>query len=329
MTIYEAIARGDEDAVEDWIERGADLDDPPDDATSRRLEKLGVEEMLPRPSVEFSTVPPLHLAAALGRAGIVRRLLAAGADVDAAVFDDTGEEATPLACAAAGDHVEIVDVLLAAGADARQALMGLFLTHDSGILKTLVDAGADLEATYYEGPTLLMAAAGEDDVERVRLLLEAGADPHTRDDYEGGFALSYAATRDAEDAYQELLPFYSEEQVIEAREAAELDRQLRRRRIEEESSDDSLVRNAVIGGALARQMGLDAEDLDDPELDEVLAAVDLDDEAPEGKPTTLMVAAQMGEVTSALAKRTPSAASRSSTGVRMIWFPAQRSVSSR
>ncbi len=79
MTIFEGIAKGEEEQVGQWIRHGADLDGEPDEPTSKRLAAIGVDETPGPGGIELSTVPPLHLAAGLGHTGIVRRLLDAGA----------------------------------------------------------------------------------------------------------------------------------------------------------------------------------------------------------------------------------------------------------
>ena len=69
---------------------------------------------------------PLYLAAVQGNAGIVRRLLAAGAPPDAESAG-LGSEGTPLCAAACWGHLEAVRTLLAHGADP-----GLREDHGSG-----------------------------------------------------------------------------------------------------------------------------------------------------------------------------------------------------
>ena len=61
MTILESIARGDAVEVEDWLRRGANLDEEPGEAVAERLTEMGVGE-------ELAVLPPLHLAAGLGPA---------------------------------------------------------------------------------------------------------------------------------------------------------------------------------------------------------------------------------------------------------------------
>jgi ankyrin repeat protein len=92
---------------------------------------------------------PLHLAAFFGYADSARRLVTAGADVDAVARNSMRN--TPLHSAAAGAHPECVRVLL--------------------------DAGARVDASKQGGWTPLHTAAGQGDAESVGLLLSAGADP--------------------------------------------------------------------------------------------------------------------------------------------------------
>jgi ankyrin repeat protein len=97
---------------------------------------------------------PLHLAAFFGYPDSARRLVTAGADVDAVAR--TTMRNTPLHSAAAGGHPECVRVLL--------------------------DAGAQVDAREQGGWTALHAAAAAGDGESVTLLLAAGADPAARNE---------------------------------------------------------------------------------------------------------------------------------------------------
>ncbi|CAK9034684.1 unnamed protein product [Durusdinium trenchii] len=123
---------------------------------------------------------PILFAAKRGHLEVVRLLLEAGADQNAARQDG----ATALGATAFNGHLEVARVLLEAGADpnaARQdgttALMVAALNGHLEVVRVLLEAGADQNATTQDGATALMFAAHKGHLEVVRLLLEAGADP--------------------------------------------------------------------------------------------------------------------------------------------------------
>ncbi|MFA5081335.1 MAG: ankyrin repeat domain-containing protein [Hydrogenophilaceae bacterium] len=128
----------------------------------------------------------LYAAAQGGNAGAVRQLLAAGANPDWA--DETG--ATPLMAAAAAGHLDAVEALLEAGAEVDAtdangwtALFKAVYNHEldtgfAGVAKTLIDAGANANATIHFGITPLMLAAGGGEGAVCEVLLAAGADPN-------------------------------------------------------------------------------------------------------------------------------------------------------
>ncbi|MBE9063876.1 ankyrin repeat domain-containing protein [cf. Phormidesmis sp. LEGE 11477] len=64
---------------------------------------------------------------------------------------------------------------------------------DCRILSLLIQAGLDVNAVIEGHETFLMQAASRGELDAVKLLIEAGADPNIRDD-DGGFALDYAGT---------------------------------------------------------------------------------------------------------------------------------------
>jgi ankyrin repeat protein len=117
-----------------------------------RLDRLDAA-LLADPALAAAYSPdgftPLHLAAFFGKTEAVRRLLDAGAPVDAYTRNDLANQ--PLHAAAAGRHAEICRALLA--------------------------AGADVNATQHGGFTPLHEAAQGGDDELVELFLSAGADP--------------------------------------------------------------------------------------------------------------------------------------------------------
>ncbi|KAG2484919.1 hypothetical protein HYH03_016305 [Edaphochlamys debaryana] len=135
------------------------------------------------PAVEVAVEPAgpatLHAAAARGDVAELRRLLAAGADVDAR--DQAG--ATPLYSAAAHGHTLALRTLLAAGAkkDAADALTGATPIHAAAkgghteAIQALLAAGVNKEAATDTGATPLHAAAQGGHTEAIRVLLKAGA----------------------------------------------------------------------------------------------------------------------------------------------------------
>jgi ankyrin repeat protein len=125
---------------------------------------------------------------------IVKRLLDAGAGVEAGSFGST-----PLMAAAAAGSLEIVDMLLTAGADIHakcewpeSALDAAAGGGYADIVKRLLDLGAEVEGADDE-VTPLMNAAELGHLETVRLLLAAGADPFVS--YEGETPLDAARNR--------------------------------------------------------------------------------------------------------------------------------------
>ena len=111
----------------------------------------------------------------------MKRLLAAGADVNAA--EDHG--VTALARAAENASLAMVETLLAAGADVNAAqvsglvpLMTAARTGDAGVVRALIEHGADVNAaTKQTRSTPLMWAVAKPHPAGVRILVEAGADP--------------------------------------------------------------------------------------------------------------------------------------------------------
>ena len=123
----------------------------------------------------------------------VRRLLAAGADVNAR--DEAGSTLLMLA-AHAGD-LAMVRLLLGSGADVNasdergwtalaKAAYNAELKHGSAdVVQALIDAGANTEAAIGYGVRPLMLAAGYGETAVVEALLQAGADVLAKND--GGY----------------------------------------------------------------------------------------------------------------------------------------------
>ena len=121
----------------------------------------------------------IHLAARNGHLDIVRLLLEAGADKDAARQNGS----TALHTAAWNGHLDVVRFLLEAGADkdaaAQSGGTALHTAAQSGnldIVRLLLEAGADKDAARKNGSTALHTAAQFGYLDVLQLLVEAGAD---------------------------------------------------------------------------------------------------------------------------------------------------------
>jgi uncharacterized protein len=204
--LFEAIAAGDEDAVRELLDARPELaGERNEDELSPVLHALytgnsalvepildanpaldvfdaaavgrtrGLEELLePEPALARAWSPDgftaLHYAAFFGQEEAARVLLESGAQVGLVARNAT-LHVTPLHSAAAGRH--------------------------PGIVRLLLEHGADPNAAQDGGFTPLHSAAQNDDRESVEALLEAGADPQLAND-EGGTpaALAGEQTRD-------------------------------------------------------------------------------------------------------------------------------------
>ncbi|MEU6662837.1 ankyrin repeat domain-containing protein [Streptomyces sp. NPDC046821] len=154
--LFEAVYGGDEDAVVRALRAGAPADGPGTDDEGRTA---------------------LYVAAVSDEPGIVRLLLAAGADPDGL---SSGTD-LPLCGAACGGHTEVVRALLAAGArvDLREefgftAMAWAVQRGRTEVVRALLDGGAD-PSLPGPGGLPLVAAARRGSTGCVRALLEHGA----------------------------------------------------------------------------------------------------------------------------------------------------------
>ncbi|MFJ2702524.1 ankyrin repeat domain-containing protein [Streptomyces sp. NPDC087428] len=134
----------------------------------------------PAESSDQDGASPLYLAAVSDRPGVVRLLLAAGADPDRACGPESGD--LPICGAACGGHTEVVEALLSAGAqpDLREQFGFTALRWAVGLghartARTLLAHGADPCLPGPEGEAPLLLAARRGSLETVRALLRHGA----------------------------------------------------------------------------------------------------------------------------------------------------------
>lgn len=175
-------------------------------AASARGDRVAVDRLLAQGAdpagVDRVYLGPLAIAAKCDRAVIVRRLLKAGAPLEGRhewQVSNLTYRQTPLMIAAQSGADRAVAALLAAGADPDLEQLSqsgddprfwpsggsLALAETNTVVRLLLKAGADPNGWP------LISAAGTPDPERVRLMLQYGADPHWRDN-DGLTALDHA-----------------------------------------------------------------------------------------------------------------------------------------
>jgi ankyrin repeat protein len=156
--LADAAMQGDKDAVQSLLKQHVDVNAPQGDGSTA-----------------------LHWAAYRDDAEMVKLLLGAGANVNAATREGA---ITPLFMACASGDAAIVGALLAAGADPNtvksNGTTALMIAAESGgtdAVKMLVDHGANVNAKEtVHGQTALMFAAAQNREGVVRLLVARGAD---------------------------------------------------------------------------------------------------------------------------------------------------------
>jgi ankyrin repeat protein len=126
----------------------------------------------------------------------VRKLIAAGSDVNAAEADGT----TALLWAAYQSSPELVSLLLKSGANPNEPngfgvtpLLQASRYGDAATIRALLDGGADMAKAARAGETPLMAAARAGSADAVKLLLERGADANAVESMDEQTALMWAA----------------------------------------------------------------------------------------------------------------------------------------
>lgn len=130
----------------------------------------------PNESVQGYT--PLMVAAQRGHVAAMELLLYAGADANASTT--AGETALSMAL---GQQAHVVECLLHYGAiipemgsPAHRELLGQVVHGQAGCFEALLKAGLDPDTRMEDGSTLLMSAVANEQLDKVHMLLEAGAD---------------------------------------------------------------------------------------------------------------------------------------------------------
>ncbi|EGX88078.1 serine/threonine-protein kinase ripk4, putative [Cordyceps militaris CM01] len=143
----------------------------------------------------------LHASSGATRRYCVEKAMTAGRDLDTTYR----LHAVPaLISAAANGHLEIVSMLLEAGVNAKAAIVGFIshlardlaaLRYHAEIIRRLIEAGADVNDSYGEGITALLAAAEGGHLEALEILLAEGADVTTGKSRQHGTAFQAAVER--------------------------------------------------------------------------------------------------------------------------------------
>jgi uncharacterized protein len=177
--LMSALYRGHREIVDTLLATRGDLDVFAAAALGR-LDDL--ETALARPDaltgVAYDGWTALHLAAFFGQKAAVKRLVEAGADLNAVSRNSLKN--TPLHAAAAGGHRDVSLTLIDRGADVRVADAGghtpLHIAAEAGlveVVRALLDRGADPHAVDAEDKTPLARAAAKHRHEIVDLINEA------------------------------------------------------------------------------------------------------------------------------------------------------------
>lgn len=220
--LFEAVGRGDITGVKEYIKKGGKIDDKDDQGRTllhaaawgggvkdvRDLIRLGAKV----DSRMIKGYTPLFYAVKKDHAGVIKLLLAAGAD------PNTKAEAlrsSPLQVAALNGKLQTVKILLKAGANIEQkdaegatALFYAAFNNNIDMMKLLMEAGAKINAKDKNNHTPLFTAAIRGNTEAIRLLAKAGADLEVERAvgvHGLGTALFWAVSMDKVDAVKALV----------------------------------------------------------------------------------------------------------------------------
>ncbi|HAZ45730.1 MAG TPA: hypothetical protein DDW76_36540 [Cyanobacteria bacterium UBA11369] len=151
----------------------------------------------------------IHQAILEGDLKRVHALIEAGANLNEQ--DSKYYAHTPLSLAVSLNNLEIVQVLLEAGANLFPGLLTIIAENDFSnpeILAALIEAGIDVNAKLEDGTTILMEAAASDNLEVVKMLIHAQADPNIVS-RKANFALLAAGHARNQELFEYLIPLTS------------------------------------------------------------------------------------------------------------------------
>jgi ankyrin repeat protein len=203
LRLMEAVVASDAGKVRELIARGVDVNAKMEISGGVALSSAAaaghpeIVRMLLDAGADVNADSGAALTAAAGHAEIVRLLLDRGADVNARRSDGL----TPLMSAAGAGRVETVKLLLERGADpnTKESAGGLTpllfaakYSDEPEVIRTLLIAGAPLEAKNIYGETALMVAAREGNLTAVRTFIAAGANVNAQSEQTGATPLMIA-----------------------------------------------------------------------------------------------------------------------------------------
>jgi ankyrin repeat protein/beta-lactamase regulating signal transducer with metallopeptidase domain len=189
--LVDAISRGDEDAADELLRAGADINTPVrgDGAPLVLAARSGNKSLVRRLLASGADVNlgslgdgnPLINAAARGDLYVVKQLVEHGANVNASMPGD----GTPLINAARRGRLDVVEYLTSKGADVNQAalgdgnpLIGASARGNLDVVKFLIDHGADVNGYVPGDETPLINASQQGRAEVVKYLVSRGANPN-------------------------------------------------------------------------------------------------------------------------------------------------------
>ena len=194
LRLIEAAKNQDQQQVRALLSQHADVNVRAEDGSTALLwaahwNDIATAELLLRAGADANAanafrMTPLSLACTNASAAAVELLLKAGANPGTPIA--TGE--TPIMTCAASGNAEAVRMLIARGADVnakepsqnQTALMWAAAERHPDVVRTFIEAKADLGAHTKKGFTALHFAAREGDIESAGLLLRAGVNVNIR-----------------------------------------------------------------------------------------------------------------------------------------------------